>query len=80
MLRVANSMKSTLVAPRYFFSTRDLYINGANPIRERVMSTPSWPVPYYQRISKAYPIRCTFLAMKNSRNPTWEVLMYLLAM
>ena len=29
----------------------------SNPIKERVMSTPTWPVPYYQRISKAYPVR-----------------------
>eukprot|EP01017_Pseudomicrothorax_dubius_P011748 TRINITY_DN1446_c0_g1_i2.p1 TRINITY_DN1446_c0_g1~~TRINITY_DN1446_c0_g1_i2.p1 ORF type:complete len:129 (+),score=28.10 TRINITY_DN1446_c0_g1_i2:125-511(+) len=27
------------------------------PILDRVVSTPSWPVPYYQRIFKAYPIR-----------------------
>ena len=29
----------------------------SNPIKERVMSTPQWPVPYYQRLHKAYPVR-----------------------
>jgi hypothetical protein len=24
---------------------------------DRVVSTPTWPTPYYQRIFKAYPIR-----------------------
>ena len=27
------------------------------PMVDRVMSTSTWPVPYYQRIFKAYPIR-----------------------
>ncbi|CAD8140454.1 unnamed protein product [Paramecium pentaurelia] len=27
------------------------------PIVDRVMSTSQWPVPYYQRIFKAYPVR-----------------------
>ena len=25
------------------------------PLVDRVVSTPSWPVPYYQRLFKAYP-------------------------
>lgn len=29
------------------------------PIIDRVVSTSSWPVPYYQRLFKAYPIRGT---------------------
>lgn len=29
----------------------------SNPIKERVMSTPTWPVPYYQRLHRAYPVR-----------------------
>ena len=58
MFKVANNMRGLLFVNRYY-NTRNLYINGANPIRDRVMSTPSWPVPYYQRIVKAYPIRCT---------------------
>ena len=74
MLKVATSMRSTVFVNRFFFS-KDLYINGANPIRERVMSTPSWPVPYYQRVTKAYPIRGTSLLIQNSRNQIWEELM-----
>lgn len=31
----------------------------SNPIKDRVMSTPTWPVPYYQRIHRAYPVRGT---------------------
>jgi len=58
MFKVANNMRGLLFVNRYY-NTRNLYINGANPIRDRVMSTPSWPVPYYQRLVKAYPIRCT---------------------
>lgn len=27
------------------------------PIVDRVVSTPSWPVPYYNRVEKAYPAR-----------------------
>ena len=27
------------------------------PLVDRVTSTPQWPVPYYQRLFKAYPIR-----------------------
>ena len=73
MLKVATTMRSTVFVSRFFFS-KDLYINGANPIRERVMSTPSWPVPYYQRVTKAYPIRGTSPSIQNSRNPIWEEL------
>lgn len=29
----------------------------SNPIKDRVMSTPTWPVPYYQRLHRAYPVR-----------------------
>lgn len=31
---------------------------SSNAIKDRVMSTPTWPVPYYQRIHRAYPVRC----------------------
>lgn len=58
MFKVANNMKGLVFVNRFNFS-KDLFINGANPIRQRVMSTPTWPVPYYQRVVKAYPIRCT---------------------
>lgn len=27
------------------------------PISDRVVSTPEWPVPYYQRLYRAYPVR-----------------------
>jgi len=27
------------------------------PLSDRVMSTNTWPVPYYQRLYKAYPVR-----------------------
>ena len=27
------------------------------PLIDRVVSTSTWPVPYYQRLYKAYPIR-----------------------
>ncbi len=75
MFKVANNMKSLVFTNRFNFS-KDLFINGANPIRERVMSTPSWPVPYYQRIVKAYPIKCTLALIQNKENPIWEELMF----
>jgi hypothetical protein len=58
MFKVANNMKNLVSCNRFFFS-KDLFFSNSNPIKERVVSTPSWPVPYYQRIAKAYPIRCT---------------------
>lgn len=48
---------STLVKAQRFYFSKDIFLSGSNPIRERVMSTPTWPVPYYQRLTKAYPIR-----------------------
>lgn len=33
------------------------WIGVENPIKHRVMSTPTWPAPYYQRYVKAYPVR-----------------------
>ena len=27
----------------------------SRPVQERVMSTPSWPVPYYKRLMRCYP-------------------------
>lgn len=38
------------------FSTK-LQDIGSFQIRDRVMSTPQWPVPYYQRVHRAYPVR-----------------------
>ena len=75
MFKVANNMKSLVFTPRFYFS-KDLFINGHNPIRQRVMSTPTWPVPYYQRVVKAYPIRCTSQPTQNKINPTLEVSTY----
>lgn len=37
----------------------------SNPIKERVMSTPTWPVPYYQRVHRAYPVRCNPILIQN---------------
>jgi hypothetical protein len=33
------------------------------------MSTPTWPVPYYQRLTKAYPIRGTIQLNLEERKP-----------
>lgn len=37
--------------------------NGASalerPAQDRVVSTPEWPVPYYQRLYRSYPVRDT---------------------
>jgi hypothetical protein len=79
MNKVAANMKSLLFISRARFS-KDLFLSGSNPIRERVVSTPSWPVPYYQRVSKAYPIRCTHIFIKRIPNRTSEALTYLLMM
>lgn len=35
------------------------WLGVENPIKFRVMSTPTWPAPYYQRMVKAYPVRRT---------------------
>jgi hypothetical protein len=56
MFKVASNFSTLLHSSRFFFS-KDIFLSGSNPVRERVMSTPTWPVPYYQRLSKAYPIR-----------------------
>lgn len=64
-------MRVLLTRNRFFFS-KDLFLNGANPIRERVMSTPTWPVPYYQRLTKAYPIRGTCALIQSRTSPTSE--------
>ena len=71
MFRVANNMNGLLQQSRFFFS-KDLFLSGSNPIRERVMSTPSWPVPYYQRLTKAYPIRGAFPVTQKRASPTSE--------
>lgn len=73
MFKVANNMKSLVFRNKFGFSN-DLFINGAKPMRERVMSTPTWPVPYYQRVVKAYPIRCTAADIQNKISLIWEAL------
>ena len=57
MQRVASvlSHRLTMVSQAQFSSM--LQDITSNPIKERVMSTPTWPMPYYQRIHKAYPVR-----------------------
>lgn len=57
MQRVASQLAQRLtMVPKQGFCaiTRD---SLSNPIKERVMATPQWPVPYYQRLHKAYPVR-----------------------
>ncbi len=54
--RVSSSL--TLLQKQNFSNM--IFNSSANPIKERVMSTPTWPVPYYQRMIKAYPVRCTY--------------------
>lgn len=68
-------MRVLLNRNRFFFS-KDLFLNGSNPIRERVMSTPAWPVPYYQRLTKAYPIRGTRDPIQNSQSLTLAALTF----
>lgn len=60
---------SPLVKAQRFYFSKDIFLSGANPIRERVMSTPTWPVPYYQRLTKAYPIRGSPSSTQNTPNP-----------
>jgi hypothetical protein len=68
MFKVAHSVRSLLLVNRANFS-KDLFLSGSNPIRERVVSTPAWPVPYYQRVSKAYPIRCILSTYTEDTKP-----------
>ena len=60
MHRIINNIHPQLVFSNRAYFSRMLTDPASNPIKERVMSTPSWPVPYYQRLVKAYPIRCIF--------------------
>lgn len=50
-------MSNTLTHVQKQHFSNMLFNSSANPIKERVMSTPTWPVPYYQRMLKAYPVR-----------------------
>lgn len=66
--RIGNSLTHV---QRQNFSNM-LFNSSANPIKERVMSTPTWPVPYYQRMLKAYPVRGTYLVRKNKKPLTYH--------
>lgn len=58
---VANKLAPKLaLSGRFAFSGSKMLWQGSEaPIKHRVMSTPTWPAPYYQRIFKAYPVRST---------------------
>lgn len=58
---VANKVAPALMlSGRFAFSgSKMLWKGSESPIKHRVMSTPTWPAPYYQRIFKAYPVRST---------------------
>ena len=48
-------------------------INFPHPdraVQDRVMTTAQWPVPYYQRVFKAYPVREQKVATFASMGPT----------
>lgn len=58
MNRAAVQVSNSLVMITRARFSKLLRDRESNPIKERVMSTPTWPVPYYQRIHRAYPVRC----------------------
>jgi hypothetical protein len=76
MMKVASTM-SLLKTSRFYFS-KDIFLSGQNPIRDRVMSTPTWPVPYYQRLTKAYPIRGFSSLIQSKRSQVSEAWTFLL--
>lgn len=62
MIKIASKITSSLtLLQKQGFSNNMIFNSSANPIKERVMSTPTWPVPYYQRLAKAYPVRGKFI-------------------
>lgn len=55
---VKRTTTTILQTQKYCFSGSTMLWNSyEDPVKNRVMSTPTWPAPYYQRIVKAYPIR-----------------------
>ena len=57
---VTRQLQANLIFTNKAYFSNNMVLNPfTNPIKDRVMSTPTWPVPYYQRIAKAYPVRCT---------------------
>lgn len=63
-MRVCSSIGNSLTHVQKQNFSNMLFNSSANPIKERVMSTPTWPVPYYQRMVKAYPVRGNFIKLK----------------
>ena len=43
--------------PARHFSKLVNFPHPDRAVQDRVMTTPQWPIPYYQRHFKAYPIR-----------------------
>ena len=76
MQRVATQITNGLVFSSKRSFSNMLRDSVSNPIKERVMSTPAWPVPYYQRIHKAYPIRgnCTDMQRKSRSTYQWMII------
>jgi len=56
-----NTNTKKFVSNLYFVSKKNFNVLWGpfheRPLVERVMTTSTWPVPYYQRLYKAYPIR-----------------------
>ena len=59
MMKITSRISTSLTFVQKQNFSNMLFNSSANPIKERVMSTPTWPVPYYQRMDKAYPVRGT---------------------
>jgi hypothetical protein len=74
MMKVVSTM--SLVKTSRFYFSKDIFLSGQNPIRDRVMSTPTWPVPYYQRLTKAYPIRGPSPLIQSKPSPVSEALTF----
>jgi hypothetical protein len=64
---VANNLAPRMAEiGRYCFSgSKMLWMGSEAPIKHRVMSTPTWPAPYYQRIYKAYPVRSKYILISD---------------
>lgn len=71
-MRVCTKIGNTLTHVQKQNFSNMLFNSSANPIKERVMSTPTWPVPYYQRLMKAYPVRGTENIIQNKKPSTWH--------
>ena len=67
MNRAALQLSSSLTFLSRANFSKMLRNRESNPIKERVMSTPTWPVPYYQRLHRAYPVRCTHPLTQNKK-------------